>query len=297
MDNPGSWYLAIEGQQEGPMATAELLGRIRDGTVPEQAFVFWEGSSGWTPVTEVPDLRVAFEREPRPPPPPPPPPPTLGRSERPAVPVRDATGGHRKGKVASEEQRRKAQHADVERQVRRAVKADYPREKNVVVAYAILILGGFGALGLHRFYLGKVGTGLLYLFTLGLLGIGVLVDVIRLPHIVRQRNAKVWLAWFDSQAKEWTEVSGVVQDTATSSLVESSQMVVAKQVLNFRVQEFDESGDVAGVTTVELIGNAISGSLRDGDSVRVRGKKSAGGILRALSVDNDSTNSTVSVCF
>lgn len=36
----------------------------------------------------------------------------------------------------------------------------------------------FGGLGVHRFYEGKVGTGLLWLFTVGLCGIGWIIDII-----------------------------------------------------------------------------------------------------------------------
>ena len=43
---------------------------------------------------------------------------------------------------------------------------------------ALLLCFFFGVFGVHRFYAGKVGTGILYLFTGGLFGIGWLVDLI-----------------------------------------------------------------------------------------------------------------------
>jgi hypothetical protein len=51
-----------------------------------------------------------------------------------------------------------------------------PSDRNRLTTLLLcLFLGPFGA---HRFYVGKVGTGFLWLFTLGFLGIGVVYDLI-----------------------------------------------------------------------------------------------------------------------
>jgi TM2 domain-containing membrane protein YozV len=61
---------------------------------------------------------------------------------------------------------------------------------NLAVAYVLWAISGFGALGIHRFYLGKSGTGLLWLFTGGLAGAGGLYDLLTLPRQVQEANIR-----------------------------------------------------------------------------------------------------------
>lgn len=50
--------------------------------------------------------------------------------------------------------------------------------KNKWIALFLCVF--FGWLGIHRFYEGKVVTGILYFFTIGVFGIGWIVDIIRI---------------------------------------------------------------------------------------------------------------------
>ncbi len=61
---------------------------------------------------------------------------------------------------------------------------------NVGFAYLLWLFSGCGALGLHRFYLGKVGTGILWLVSAGLGGVGCVYDAVTLPRQVREANIR-----------------------------------------------------------------------------------------------------------
>ena len=64
--------------------------------------------------------------------------------------------------------------------------------KDKALAYILCALG-FTVIvsGLHRFYLGKWGTGLLWLFTGGLFTVGTIVDLFLIPGMVDRANARI----------------------------------------------------------------------------------------------------------
>ncbi|MGM0545080.1 MAG: TM2 domain-containing protein [Bacteroidota bacterium] len=53
------------------------------------------------------------------------------------------------------------------------------------------IIGFFGVAGIHRFIVGQIGMGLLYLFTGGLCFIGTIVDVINYKNLAFEYNREV----------------------------------------------------------------------------------------------------------
>jgi predicted transcriptional regulator len=61
---------------------------------------------------------------------------------------------------------------------------------SVGLAYLLWFISGFGALGLHRFYLGKIPTGFLWMCTGGLGMVGSIYDFFTLSGQVREANLR-----------------------------------------------------------------------------------------------------------
>ena len=63
------------------------------------------------------------------------------------------------------------------------------KEREVWVTYLLWFFLGF--VGVHKFYLGKMGWGIIYIFTGGLFLIGWLVDIFTIPSQVRRYNEQL----------------------------------------------------------------------------------------------------------
>ncbi|KAJ4456048.1 hypothetical protein PAPYR_8894 [Paratrimastix pyriformis] len=67
----------------------------------------------------------------------------------------------------------------------------YRQPKDLTVAYALAALGCCGFCGLHRFYLDRVPSGLIWLFTGGLCGWGQCFDLLMMEKMVNDCNAGI----------------------------------------------------------------------------------------------------------
>jgi TM2 domain-containing membrane protein YozV len=65
------------------------------------------------------------------------------------------------------------------------------RRKDSQMILILTLLGFFGFAGLHRFILGQIGLGILYILTLGLCFIGTIVDLVNYKSLAYEYNIKV----------------------------------------------------------------------------------------------------------
>jgi len=83
--------------------------------------------------------------------------------------------------------------------------------KDKTIAY-LLWCGCFvGICGLHRIYNGKYGTGFLWLFTLGLCGIGQFIDLFTIPGMVDDTNNRLLVQAMGAQALPGGAAGGVLR--------------------------------------------------------------------------------------
>ncbi|WP_017324673.1 NINE protein [Synechococcus sp. PCC 7336] len=63
-------------------------------------------------------------------------------------------------------------------------------QKGVGTAYGLWCLSFFGLCGIHRIYAGKYVTGIVWLLTLGLFGLGQFIDLFLIPDMVNDFNLR-----------------------------------------------------------------------------------------------------------
>jgi TM2 domain-containing membrane protein YozV len=65
------------------------------------------------------------------------------------------------------------------------------QEVDPVIAYILWAFGLMGFCGIHRFYSGKITSGLVYFLTFGFLGVGQFVDLFLIPGMTKERNMRL----------------------------------------------------------------------------------------------------------
>lgn len=109
--------------------------------------------------------------------------------------------------------------------------------KSKGLAYFLCII--LGVFGVHRFYLGKVVSGILYLLTLGFFGIGVLVDLFTLSGQVDKYNSnKIGQSVKDNAQSEI--VATCIETENASTATANIQQASSRKELNDGFPDFKE---------------------------------------------------------
>ena len=134
------------------------------------------------------------------------------------------------------------------------------------LSYILLLPSFFGLSGIHRLYMGKIGTGILYFLTLGLFGFGTLYDLFTIPKQIDDMKARArMMKLIKSQSRKNTSNSQYIKndmdkikDILSSSLESVSSVLKNKNSQNNNFYPDDDNLDRLVLNIAKKNGGVIT---------------------------------------
>ena len=153
---------------------------------------------------------------------------------------------------------------------------------NLGVSYLLWAACFFGPFGLHRLYNGKIGTGLLWLFTFGLFGFGQLFDLVLLPNMVDEHNASLrGKLGLSPQGLPLSAIKGAIASTYPKQTPQQLAVKLLKAAYTNNGKLSVTQGVMATSATFGEVEEAFTAMLKSG----------------YVSIENDAVTGVVMYCF
>lgn len=113
------------------------------------------------------------------------------------------------------------------------------KRKSLKRAYLYWLLGLFGCLGLHRFYLRKRKTAVVWMLSLGLLGLGALADLLFLKWLVKRYNMIQKLNELQSEllrTEQWREELARKQKYEEAAYNRDKEKLLRREMARLRLK-------------------------------------------------------------